>query len=315
MKRLLVIGGSYFSGRVFVEFLLRHGGYQITVYNRGRVPMGMPAVAEIKGDREIGEQVAQGIPEGHWDVVVDFCGYAPAEIHSLLDNINGTIGHYIFISTTSIYDPAAPVPVVETAVKVSAPQPELGPYADYGYHKWLAEGAVDTICRAKGVPYTILRPAIIYGRYNYAPRESVLFDHAITGQPLVVPEDPNVFYSFVWVDDMAQMLISALDNQLLYGNAYNVASGEVLSYASMADVVEEVTGRTIKRQPASVAEIIKKRIPMPFPPDMNLLYDGTRLNQLLPYAHTPFQQGMARTWTFYQQVLASRRGQQQVDGS
>ena len=65
--------------------------------------MGMPTVAEIKGDREIGEQVAQRIPGVHWDVVVDFCGYAPGEIHALLDNISGTIGHYVFISTCLLY--------------------------------------------------------------------------------------------------------------------------------------------------------------------------------------------------------------------
>ncbi len=271
--------------------------------------MGMPAVAEIKGDREIGEQVAQRIPPRDWDVVVDFCGYAPAEIHSLLDNINGTIGHYIFISTTSIYDPAAPVPVVETAAKVSAPQPELGPFADYGYQKWLAEGAVDTICRAKNVPYTILRPTIIYGRYNYAPRESFLFDQAVTGRPFVVPEDPHVFYSFVWVEDLAQILIAALENPRLYGKAYNVASEEFFSYATVVDVIEEVTGRAIQRRTASMDEIIEKQIPMPFPPDMHLLYDGKQLNQLLSYAHAPLLVGMARTWTTYQKVLAHRQAQ------
>lgn len=309
MKQLLVIGGSYFAGRVFVEMLAPHGRYQITVFNRGRLPMGMPAVAEIKGDREIGEQVAQRIPPRDWDVVVDFCGYAPAEIHSLLDNINGTIGHYIFISTTSIYDPAAPVPVVETAAKVSAPQPELGPFADYGYQKWLAEGAVDTICRAKNVPYTILRPTIIYGRYNYAPRESFLFDQAVTGRPFVVPEDPHVFYSFVWVEDLAQILIAALENPRLYGKAYNVASEEFFSYATVVDVIEEVTGRAIQRRTASMDEIIEKQIPMPFPPDMHLLYDGKQLNQLLSYAHAPLLVGMARTWTTYQKVLAHRQAQ------
>lgn len=309
MKKLLVIGGSYFAGRVFVEQLTPLARYDITVYNRGRIPMGMPAVTEIKGDREIGDQVAQRIPPGHWDAVVDFCGYAPAEIHALLNNIPSTIGHYIFISTTSIYDPTAPTPVVETAPKVSAPQPGLGPYADYGYQKWLSEGAVDTICRAKNIPYTILRPAIIYGRYNYAPRESVFFDHATTGQPLVVPEDPNVFYSFVWVDDMAEILVTALENQLLYGKAYNVASAEHFSYATMADVVEEVTGRVIQRRPASMPEIIRKQIPMPFPPDMHLLYDGNQLNRDLSYTHTPLLSGMAHTWTAYQEVLKRKQAQ------
>lgn len=315
MKKLLIIGGSYFAGRVFAELVTQLDRYDVSVYNRGRVPMGMPGVAEIKGDREIGEQVAQRIPRAHWDAVVDFCGYAPAEIHALLDNVNGTIGHYVFISTTSVYDPTAPVPVVETASKVSAPQPGLGPYADYGHQKWLSEVAVETICREKDIPYTVLRPAIIYGRYNYAPRESVFFDHAVTGRALVVPEDPNVFYSSVWVQDLAVMLIVVLENQALFGEAYNVASDEFFSYNTLADVVEQVTGRVIQRQPASLPEIIRKQIAMPFPPDMHLLYDGKQLNQLLSYSHTPLLRGMAHTWKAYQEVLERKQAHMTVDGS
>ncbi len=105
------------------------------------------------------------------------------------------------------------------------------------------------------------------------------------------------------------MLIAALENQLLYGKAYNVASDEFFSYAAIVDVIEEVTGRAIQRRTASMNEIIEKQIPIPFPPDMHLLYDGKELNQLLSFTHTPFLLGMARTWTTYQQVLARRQAQ------
>ena len=30
------------------------------------------------------------------------------------------------------------------------------------------------VCKAAGIPYTILRPTFIYGPFNYAPREDVL---------------------------------------------------------------------------------------------------------------------------------------------
>ncbi len=306
MKNLLVIGGSYFAGRVFVETMARSDRYRIHVFNRGHLPIGIPGVVQLTGDRELAEHISEGIPDRHWDAVVDFCAYTPGAIDTLLDNLPGTIGHYLFISTTSVYAATPNVPVGESADKVDGPQPELGEFAEYGYQKWLAECAVEKKCRTKNIPYTILRPSIIYGRYNYAPRESFFFDHVIANQPLVVPEDPNIFYSFVWVEDMAEMIAACLENEAVQGQVFNIAGEEMISYNRMADTIEEVCGRRIERRALSTADIVRQRVPMPFPPDEHLLYDGRALNQTIAYEHTPFILGMAKTWKDYQQVVQRR---------
>ena len=306
MKNLLVIGGSYFAGRVFVELMARADRYRIHVFNRGHLPIGIPGVVQLSGDREIEDHIARRIPDQHWDAVVDFCAYTPEAIDALLDNLPGTIGHYIFISTTSVYASTPDVPIPENGAKVDGPQPELGEFADYGYQKWLAECRVEKKCRTNDIAYTILRPSIIYGRYNYAPRESFFFDHVIANKPLVVPEDPNVFYSFVWVEDMAEMIAGCLENEAVQGQAFNIAGEEMISYNRMADTIEEVCGRRIERRALSTEDIIRQRVPMPFPPDEHLLYDGRRLNQTIAYEHTPFILGMAKTWSVYQQVVQRR---------
>jgi nucleoside-diphosphate-sugar epimerase len=239
--------------------------------------------------------------------VVDFCAYTPEHINTLLDSISGTIGHYIFISTTSIYAPTQKVPIVEQAAKVDSPQPELGEFAEYGYLKWRAECALEQQCCSKQIPFTILRPSIIYGRYNYAPRESLLFDHVIADKPLVVPCNHDIYYSFVWVDDMARIIMACLENQKVFGQAYNVASEEMISYHTIADTIEEVTGRKIERKPLSTGEIIRQRVPMPFPPDEHLLYDGGKLISAIGFEHTPFILGMTETWKYYQKVVQRRR--------
>lgn len=311
MKRVLVIGGSYFAGRVFVELLSPLKRYQIYVFNRGHLSMGIPGVEQITGDREIPDQISANMPDHHWDAVIDFCAYTPMVIDTLIDNMPGTIGHYIFISTTSVYAPSKTVPVRENAPKVNAPQPELGIFKDYGYHKWLAERTLENHCHKKNIPFTILRPAIIYGRYNYAPRESFFFDHAISGRPLVVPDNQNVYYSFVWVEDMAEMIIACLENPSTRGQTYNLASVESFSYATMADVIEEVCGRKIKRRTLSMEAILDEQVPMPFPPDSHLLYDGGRMNRALGFEHTPFILGMASTWRDYKRVIRHRKAREQ----
>ncbi|GAB6907090.1 Sugar dehydratase [Desulfosarcina cetonica] len=314
MKSLLVIGGSYFAGRVFVECLSALARYRVYLFNRGHLRVDIQGVSQITGDRERPQDIAERIPQRHWDVVVDFCAYTPEHIQSLLSRLSGSVGHYLFISTTSIYAPATLLPIPETAPKVQAPQPELGDYADYGYQKWLAECHLEAICREKAIPYTILRPAIIYGRYNYAPRESFFFDHLLSGTPLVVPENRQFYYSFIWVEDLAEMLIACLENPLVMNQAFNVASEERISYAQIADTIEEVTGRRFERRPMGTAEIIRQGVPMPFPPDAHLLYDGRKLCQALGFVPTPFILGMAKTWQDYQEVIR-RRMQMQKEKS
>lgn len=306
MKNVLVLGGSYFAGRVFVESLSQLDAYRIYVFNRGHLSINVPGVRQLVGDREVPASISQGIPDRHWDAVVDFCAYTPEHIHSLLNSLPGTVGHYVFISTTSVYVPAQKAPVPEHAAKMSGPMPELGEFADYGYQKWLAECLLEKECTLKSIPYTILRPSIIYGRYNYAPRESFFFDHVIANKPLVVPENPNIFYSFVWVEDMAEIIVACLENEKVFGQAFNIAGEEMISYTIMADIIEEVCGRKIERRPLATEEIVRQRIPMPFPPDEHLLYDGKKLRQVLNYEHTPFILGIAKTWADYQQVVQRR---------
>jgi 2'-hydroxyisoflavone reductase len=55
--RVLVLGGSWFVGRVVVaEAVLR--GHEVTVFNRGRSPLPLTAgVRHIMGDREIAPDV------------------------------------------------------------------------------------------------------------------------------------------------------------------------------------------------------------------------------------------------------------------
>ena len=52
MKNVLVIGGSYFVGRIFVEELVKEEDYCIYVFNRGNRPLRLGEVTELIGDRE-----------------------------------------------------------------------------------------------------------------------------------------------------------------------------------------------------------------------------------------------------------------------
>jgi nucleoside-diphosphate-sugar epimerase len=330
MKRALIIGGSYFVGRVFVEELLKTGEYEVHVLNRGRIPIRKEGVHEHKSDRHDPARLREVLPRATWDAVVDFCAYKPEDVEIMLAALQenaaaggtgegssardaGTggapfqvpapkippVGQYIYISTASVYGRTDDLPVREDAPKLDGPQPELGPFADYAFDKWRTEAALERLCSAGGVPFTILRPAFIYGKYNYAPRESYFFDLVLKDETVVVPEERLALFSFVSVWDAARIAILCMGNEKTHGRAFNLASDDLVSYPRLVEVLEIVTGKTVRTRAMRAAEIVDRNVPLPFPLDEHLLYSGALAAETLGFRYTPFLEGMRETYTFY----------------
>ena len=300
MRSVLVIGGSYFAGRVFVEQLSEDNGTSLCVLNRGSRPLGVAGLREIACDRNDTARLKGMLSGQSWEAVVDFCGYTPQDVRSVLAALPpGSVGHYLFVSTVSGYAPTRKLPVKENAAKLAAAQPELGPAANYGYEKWLAEKALSGLCREASIPLTCLRPTIIYGKYNYAPRESYFFDSILAGRTLVVPEGDLPLFQFVSVWDVARIITMCLCNPEVHNQVFNLSAEELVSYGRFIEVVEAVSRRRATVRALNVAEIERNRIPLPFPLASHLIYDGTLIQKTLSFAYTPFVSGMEKAYAWY----------------
>lgn len=304
-KRILIIGGSYFSGRVFVEEALKMENAELHVFNRGSLPLRMDRVAEHVGDREQAEDVRDAIPDLEWDAIVDFCAYTPAHVETLLGSLRGSVAQYLLISTTTVYRKTTHQPVDERALLLDGPQPELGEYASYGYDKCLAERAARRECERLGIPLTVLRPAIIYGYYNYAPRETYFFDRLRAREPVVIPEPGVSRFNFIWVVDMARLLWACIGEPRVFGETFNLASGEVVSYTLIVEALGEITGKGIDTLRLSAEEIARRNLPLPFPIDEDLVYDGAKIDRLFGFEHTPFHVGLREALRYY--LMVKRR--------
>ena len=213
-----------------------------------------------------------------------------------------SIGHYIFISTTSIYAPTRLLPIRETAPKLAGPQPELGPAAGYGFQKWLAEQTLTRHARQLGFPCTCLRPAIIYGPYNYAPRERYFFDLIDRNEVVTLPDNDLALFQFVSVWDVAKIIMLCMGNSDAFGKDFNLSAEELVSYAGLIEVLAAITERPVRTRTLPVAEIDAMGIPLPFPLDSHLIYSGDRIRRVLGFRHTPFSVGMQKTYAWYQRT-------------
>lgn len=302
MKNVLVIGGSYFAGRVFVEELLRSGGYTPYVLNRGNRPLNLDGVNEIRCERRDIAKLAQLVPALEWHAVVDFCAYEPGDVAKIVENLPGTVSQYIYISTASVHRNSTALPMREDAPTLDAPLP--GPGGDYAYKKLLLEGELRKCCEEKGISHVTLRPVFIYGKYNYAPRESYFFDLIDNGEPIVLPSLPQPLFSMISVWDLARICVACLGNGKVAGKAYMVSADELVSYDYLMEVLEAITAKKydVRRQPLRLINAAK--ISLPFALEEHLVYSGARLGEDLNYRYMSFAEGMAKTYEWYSKARA-----------
>lgn len=299
--KILVIGGSYFYGRVFV--MQTAGQHEITVVNRGTYSMEDFGAAQIKGDRR-DPAVWQGV-SGGFDVVVDFCAYEAGDIRCVLDNMPIKPVQYIAVSTVDIYRRG-----------IGGFKAEDTPYEDrilpgeagaYIAGKVALEKELRQVCENMGVNWTILRPGILYGPYNYAPRESVYIQMMVQKQILPKITDADGQFQLVYVKDAAEAIQKCLCNPQTYGKAYNICAAEPVTYGYLADMLLQVCdGQPVQVISMTAKQAIQQGIPLPFAvrESETELYDNTRSLQELGMTYTPLKEGISKTYRAFRNVFA-----------
>ncbi|MFN5603273.1 MAG: NAD-dependent epimerase/dehydratase family protein, partial [Actinomycetes bacterium] len=106
--RALVLGGSVFVGRRLVERLVTEG-HQVAVLNRGVTPTALPAgVEHLVADRTDMEAMSRVLAGREWDAIFDVSGFVMVagggDIAGLLDLVDGSVGHYVYVSSIMAYD-------------------------------------------------------------------------------------------------------------------------------------------------------------------------------------------------------------------
>lgn len=293
--RILVIGGSYFFGRVFVMLAAKE--HDVTVVNRGTCSVAELGAKQIKGDRKE-EGVWKSI-EDDYDCIVDFCAYEKGDIARVLENMPGRIRQYIFISTVDVYERGINGLKGEETPLETRPLP--GEAGAYIAGKVALEREVREQCGKRDISCTVLRPAILYGPLNYAPRESVYIRLLARNRVLPRITDAAGSFQFVYVKDAAQAVLSCLLNPRAYGQAYNLCGEEVLTYDAFFRELGKASDVEAREIPLTAREAESQGLPLPFPltEAETELYSNEKSKEELGLRYMDIGEGMARTyWAF-----------------
>ena len=212
---VLVIGGSVFLGRAVVAEALAAGA-SVTVFNRGRSGPAPNGVTHVVADRTDPLAIAQ-LAGRRFDVVVDTCGYVPAEVDLSAKALSASCGHYAFVSSINAYPgwPAEPEFWTggvhdgnpdATRDDVPAGLSEAGPYG------WLKVGCERAVERAFGADRcAILRAGAIVGPHDAAVgRLPWWIDRVARGGEVLVPGSPSDPIALIDARDLARFALSAV---------------------------------------------------------------------------------------------------------
>lgn len=316
-KKILVIGGSYFYGRVFVmEAAREQNKYHITVLNRGTYSMEEFGVTQITGDRH--DPAVCAMCDKDYDAVIDFCAYSVGDVETVIQNIGGCIGQYVLISTVDVYERGSGIRKTEEhALELRTFEGEAGAYIA---GKVALEKEARRVCGDKGIPYTILRPAILYGPYNYAPRESAYIQMMVVNHVLPHFTDADGRFQFVYVKDAAHAILRVIGNDIAYGQAYNLCQDEIVTYDGFCEALKKAAEQTAEQEnsmavahtvteelqeiPVTVKEAMAQQIPLPFPVTEaeTELCSNEKSKRELGLEYIDFTEGMGRTYRAFKHV-------------
>lgn len=315
--KILVIGGSYFYGRVFVMLAAKE--HEVTVVNRGTYSVEALGAKQVRGDRR-DAAVWRGFRE-NYDAIVDFCAYHPGEIAAVLENFGGSVRQYLFISTVDVYKRSAGESTEQTYKSESTvfeTRTFPGEAGAYIAGKVALEEELRQICLQKQVACTVLRPVILYGPYNYAPREASYIQMALKNRALPQFTDADGRFQFVYVKDAAEVALRCIGNESAYGQAYNLSGDEVLDYETVLQeiaVLAESDGvsanptaggkRGVARISLTLQEAEAQGIPIPFPATAaeTELASNQKSREELGMVYTDFHNGMRKTFAAFRSVF------------
>ncbi len=247
MKRALLLGGTSFFGKTIARLLVERG-YELTLFTRGQASRAdLPAHQHIKGDRKRKEDVLAAGRAASWDLVIDNIAYDADEMHSALDAF-ANVGRYVFCSTVSVYRftrERFPHPLKEHYVDYEYRPPSEVPgnvHWDYARKKMEAER---TLVSKGRMPWTIVRPPVVYGPEDPTNRGFWYLARVHDGGPLILPDGGLQTFRLIDADDCARAMVDAGECKKAVKQAYNVAQWETIT---LREFVEE-SARTLGRTP------------------------------------------------------------------
>jgi nucleoside-diphosphate-sugar epimerase len=161
-------------------------------------------------------------------------------LENALDYSRGNAEHFIFFSSSMVYGNFMTPTIDEDH--------PLNPLGIYGALKLAGEKIVIAYQQVFDLPFTIVRPAGLYGPRCVSRRVTQVFaECALAGKPLRVEGDGEESIDFTYINDLIQGVCLAIECPQAKNQIFNLTYGEARSVKDLVDTVrKEVPGVTVE---------------------------------------------------------------------
>lgn len=241
------MGGTQFVGRAVADDALGRG-WDVAVFHRGRdqAPAG---AMDLRGDRTQAQGLA-ALAHGEWDIVLDTWTGAPTAVRDAARLLADRAGHYVYVSSRSVYDDCTPAVLTEDAPVVdSSPDAEDVPYA-----KAKRGGELAAIA-AFGDRALLARGGLILGPRENVGRLPWWLNRIAEGGPVLAPGPHGLPLQYIDARDLAAWVLDAAARGL--NGAYNVVSPSGhTTMGELLDTCVRVTGSDARLRWSEPAAIL-----------------------------------------------------------
>jgi 2'-hydroxyisoflavone reductase len=239
-KRILVLGGTGFAGPPIVREALARG-HAVTLFNRGKSHPGLfPDVETILGDRQTQLDLLSG---RDWDVVIDTWAPGPTLVRRAAELLRERVGHYIFLSTISVYklgrealdETSATLPL-PPGVEIGKPAASM-PVEAYGPLKALAEQAAEAAMPGRS---TSVRSGVIAGPGDPTDRFTYWPLRLTQGAEMIAPGPRDNRMQFIDVRDLGASIVTVAEQGHM--GVYNAVGPDDATLGAVLDGVRAGVG-------------------------------------------------------------------------
>lgn len=317
MLSVLFLGGTGVISSACVALAVERG-LDVTALTRGHsdtrpLPEGARAVT---ADADDPVALRAALDGRHYDAVVDFVGFVPAQVEARLEALRDRTGHYVFISSASAYQkPPARLPVTEST-------PLRNPFLGYSRDKIACEDVLVARHRDEGLPATIIRPSHTYDR-TAVPLDGgwTAIERMRQGRPVVVHGDGTSLWTLTHHRDVARALVPLLGDPRTHGEAYTVTGDDVLTWDQITLTLAAAAG--VEAQLVHVASSAIARVDADWGAALLgdkahcAVFDTAKLRALVP-GHTttiPFHLGAREIVEWHDADPGRRRVDARIDAA
>ena len=191
-----------------------------------RAASGCTAIVHLAGQTRVVESIQ--------DPVLGFEVNARGTLNVLLAAREAGIEHVVLASTGGAMFGDAPGPIHEDML----PKPS----SPYGASKLAMEGYAHAFAGSYGLSSAVMRFANVYGPYSTRKGSIVahLFRQILAGEPITIYGDGSQARDFVFVDDLCDGIVEAMDVKA--SGIFHLGSGSPTSLTELLEKVGRVIG-------------------------------------------------------------------------